>query len=439
MNTMTMTPPVDAPSAQRWSVGRWAARIGRVLLYVIISFVLGTLGFSVVLTLLALGAGTAVIWIGLPILVGAVLTARGFAAAGRTLGSSLLGTDLPAPAPKQAPEGAGWGRRLVTPLTDPQSWLDALWILTNFLLSLITFPLALLWTLGSIAVVGGPVSALVLDRTLPNSGNSGLGELMGFTGQSALAADIAVQFAAGLFFLLTVGLVMRGLGAAHAGLARGLLSSRYETQQRLLRTQESRAAGRTAESTALRRLERDLHDGPQQRLVRATMDLARAESLAADNPEKAGEVMRGAREQLGLTLDDLRRLSRGIAPPILVDRGLAAALTELAAISPVRTTIECPDLKLPEHVEIGIYYVVSESLTNAAKHSEAQKIQVEVARIGDDARVRIEDDGRGGAELRTGGGLAGLAGRVASLEGTFRVDSPVGHGTRVEAVIPCAS
>lgn len=209
MNTMTMTPPVDAPSAQRWSVGRWAARIGRVLLYVIISFVLGTLGFSVVLTLLALGAGTAVIWIGLPILVGAVLTARGFAAAGRTLGSSLLGTDLPAPAPKQAPEGAGWGRRLVTPLTDPQSWLDALWILTNFLLSLITFPLALLWTLGSIAVVGGPVSALVLDRTLPNSGNNGLGALMGFTGQSALAADIAVQFAAGLFFLLTVGLVMR--------------------------------------------------------------------------------------------------------------------------------------------------------------------------------------------------------------------------------------
>ena len=119
----------------------------------------------------------------------------------------------------------------------------------------------------------------------------------------------------GLFFLLTVGLLVRGLSAAHRGLAHGLLSSRYETQQRLLRTQESRAAGRTAESTALRRLERDLHDGPQQRLVRATMDLARAESLAAENPEKAGEVMRQTREQLGLTLDDLRRLSRGTPEP----------------------------------------------------------------------------------------------------------------------------
>ncbi|MGO2608683.1 MAG: sensor histidine kinase, partial [Brachybacterium tyrofermentans] len=106
---------------------------------------------------------------------------------------------------------------------------------------------------------------------------------------------------------------------------------------------------------------------------------------------------------------------------------------------PLPATVQCRDVELPEHVEIGIYYVVSESLTNAAKHSGAQEIHVEVARIGDDARVRIEDDGRGGAELRTGGGLAGLAGRVASLEGAFRVTSPQGHGTRVEAVIPCAS
>ena len=169
------------------------------------------------------------------------------------------------------------------------------------------------------------------------------------------------------------------------------------------------------------------------------MDLARVEALAVKDPEKAQAVLRETREQLGLTLDDLRRLSRGIAPPILVDRGLAAALTELAAISPLPTSIECPALDLPEHVEIGIYYVVSESLTNAAKHSDAGSVVVEVARIGDDARVRIEDDGRGGAEMRTGGGLAGLAGRVASLEGRLTVTSPTEQGTRVEAVIPCGS
>src|SRR5690606_41138305 len=127
---------------------------------------------------------------------------------------------------------------------------------------------------------------------------------------------------------------------------------------------------------------------------------------------------------LGATLDDLRRLSRGIAPPILVDRGLTAALAELAAISPIPATVDSPELELPEHVEIGIYYVVSESLANAAKHAGAEQIHIEGDRIGHDARVRIDDDGRGGAELRTGGGLAGLAGRVASLEGRFTVDSP---------------
>src|SRR5690606_27312491 len=206
-----------------------------------------------------------------------------------------------------------------------------------------------------------------------------------------------------------------GLTALHQGVARGLLSSRFEEQERLARTEESRAAGRSAESTALRRLERDLHDGPQQRLVRASMDLARAESLAQKDPERAQDVLREAREQLGETLDELRRLSRGIAPPVLVDRGLPAALTELAAISPLPVTVEAPALDLPEHVEIGIYYVVSEALTNAAKHSGAESATVEVTRIGEDVRVRIEDDGRGGAAMRTGGGLAGLAGRVASL------------------------
>src|SRR5699024_2627891 len=132
------------------------------------------------------------------------------------------------------------------------------------------------------------------------------------------------------------------------------------------RTERSRAAGRSAESAALRRLERDLHDGPQQRLVRASMDLARVESLAGTDPEKARSVLRETRVQLGLTLDDLRRLSRGIAPPVLVARGLPAALAELAAISPIPTTVEAPELDLAEHVEIGVYYVASESLTNAA-------------------------------------------------------------------------
>ena len=436
---MSMAQTLDTPPARRRSVGRWAARIGRFLGYGLIALLLGAIGFSLVLALLSAGVSTVVVWVGLPILVAGVLAARGFAMAERAVQSSILGTELPTPAPKPVPEGANWMRRLVHPLTDPQHWLDSLWVLVNFLLVLVTFPLALAWSVGSLAIIGGPITTVVLAEVLPDSQNNGLGELLGVPEALELPVDITLQILIGLLFLLTLGPVVRGLTALHQGVARGLLSSRYEEQQRLARTEESRAAGRTAESTALRRLERDLHDGPQQRLVRASMDLARAEALAAKDPDRAMTVLRETREQLGLTLDDLRRLSRGIAPPILVDRGLAAALTELAAISPIPSTVESPELDLPEHVEIGIYYVVSESLANAAKHSGAERIRIEVDRIGEDARVRIHDDGHGGAQMRTGGGLAGLAGRVASLEGRFTVDSPAGYGTRVEAVIPCAS
>lgn len=448
MTTMTVPAALETPSSpssppadpsRAWSVGRWASRIGRFLAYSLIALLLGAIGFALVLALLSAGVSTVIVWVGLPLLVVGVLVARGFAMAERAVQSTLLGTELPTPTPRTAPAGAGWMRRLLTPLADPQNWLDALWVLVNFVLALITFPLALAWTVGAIATVGGPVATLILERTLPASNRSGFAEIIGVADPIALPVDLVLQALVGLFFLFTLGPVVRGLTILHRGVARGLLSYRYEEQQRLVRTEQSRAAGRSAESTALRRLERDLHDGPQQRLVRASMDLARVESLAQKDPEKAQAVLRETREQLGMTLDDLRRLSRGIAPPVLVDRGLAAALTELAAISPVPTTIEAPEMELPEHVEIGIYYVVSEALTNAAKHSGARSILVELARIGDDARVRIEDDGRGGAEMRTGGGLAGLAGRVASLEGRLTVTSPQGHGTRVEAVIPCAS
>ena len=436
---MTLPRTADETPAPPRGVGAWASRIGRFLGYSFLALVLGAIGFSLVIALLSAGAATVVVWVGLPILVGGVLVARGFAAAERALQSAILGTHLPTPLPKQPRAGAGWVRRMLTPLTDPQRWLDSLWVLVNFLLALISFPLAIAWTLGAIATVGGPVATLILENVLPPEETDGLGTLLGVPEPYVLPADVLLQFLAGLFFLFTVGPVVRGLTALHQGVGRGLLSSRHEEQQRLARAEESRAAGRSAESAALRRLERDLHDGPQQRLVRASMDLARIESLTEKDPERAQAVLREAREQLGLTLDELRRLSRGIAPPVLVDRGLPAALAELAAISPLPVSVEAPDLDLPEHVEIGIYYVVSEALTNAAKHSGAESATVEVTRIGEDVRVRIEDDGRGGAAMRTGGGLAGLAGRVASLEGHLDVRSPAGSGTRVEAVIPCAS
>ncbi len=419
---------------------RWAGPIGRALVYGIPSLVLGTLAFSLTLALLALGAGTVIIWIGLPILVAAVMVARGFANAERGMQGFLLGRPLPRPARRRAREGAGRVRRMLTPLADPQSWLECLWTLVHLVLIAITTPLLLAWALGAVATIGAPVATLILHSVLPDADMNGLGELVfGFHGDLALVTDVALQCAMGLVFLLTLNPVARGLIALHHAVGYGLLSSRFEEQQRLARTEESRAAGRAAESESLRRLERDLHDGPQQGIVRATMDLARAERLAASDPERAQHILAQTREMLGTTLEDLRRLSRGIAPPILVDRGLAAALAERAALCPVPTAVDCQDMDLPEHVEIGIYYVVSEALANAAKHSGASAVQVRVTREAGSARTVIVDDGRGGASIAAGHGLAGLAGRVASLEGTLQVDSPEGQGTRIEAVIPCAS
>lgn len=421
------------------SIGDRASDVVRFLAYGLVAVLLGAIGFALTLGLLVAGISTAVIWIGLPILALGVVVATGFAAAERGLQTALLASTLPTPAGRQPPEGAGWIRRALTPLTDPQSWLNTLWVLINFLLSLVTFPLAVAWVAGSIATVGGPVSSLVLRQVLPPGAYGGLDHLLSVPGPAGILLDLGGQFLVGLLFLLTLSPVVRGLAALHSGIARGLLSARHEEQQHLARTQQSRAAGRAAESAALRRLERDLHDGPQQRLVRANIDLARAQQLAAADPEQSLHVLGETRAQIFSTLDELRRLSRGIAPPVLVDRGLPAALTELAGITPLPTQVDCPDLELPDHVEIGVYYVVSEALTNAAKHSRAQQVAVEVAQMAAGVRVRIDDDGVGGAEFSAGHGLSGLAERIASLEGQLTVRSPRGAGTRIEAVIPCGS
>lgn|SRR5690606_8545044 len=248
---MTTTPP-----PRRRTLADRAARIARTLLYTFLALMLGALGFSLVITLLALGAGTVVIWVGLPLLVTAVLVARLFAGTERGLQTVLLGSPLPAPRAVQASAGAGAVRRMLTPLTDPQRWLDSLWVLVNFLLSLITFPILLTWTLGALATACGPLATLILDRVLEDPGRSGFGELLGMSGPLALTVDIAVQIAIGLMFLLTLDPVARGLASLRRGVGRGvgrgLLSSRFEEQERLARTEESRAAGRSAESTALR-------------------------------------------------------------------------------------------------------------------------------------------------------------------------------------------
>jgi signal transduction histidine kinase len=190
------------------------------------------------------------------------------------------------------------------------------------------------------------------------------------------------------------------------------------------------------QAAELRRIERDLHDGAQARLVALTMQLGRAEERVSDQPEIAA-LLRGAREDAGLAIAELRDLARGIAPPILADRGLAAAIEALGRRSAIPVTVDAdPDERPLPVVETAAYFVVAEALTNVAKHAGGAAARVRVQRADGDLVLEIADDGPGGADPG-GGGLTGLRARVEALDGTLTVTSPPGGGTTIRAELPC--
>ena len=212
-----------------------------------------------------------------------------------------------------------------------------------------------------------------------------------------------------------------------------------ELRARLAELQASRARLVEATDTERRRIERDLHDGTQQRLVSIAMALGLAESKLAADQAAVQPVLREARDTLAVALAELRELTQGIRPAILVERGLAAALDDLSrrAALPVRLDVDVPG-RLPEQVESAGYFVASEALANAAKHSHASEVRL-VASPEDDVLVlEIADDGIGGAASSGGSGLSGLTDRVEALGGRLTVSSPPGRGTTLRAEIPCA-
>jgi signal transduction histidine kinase len=186
-----------------------------------------------------------------------------------------------------------------------------------------------------------------------------------------------------------------------------------------------------------RRIERDLHDGAQQRMVAVAVTLGLAESKMHDDHEAAARLIAQAREEAQLAVKELRELARGIHPAVLSDRGLEPALEALAARAPIPVTVECvPAEPLPTDVEAAVYFVTSEALTNVAKYAHAGEASIRVAL--EDGRLQLEicDDGVGGAETSAGSGLAGLCDRIEALDGALTVESPRGGGTTVRAEIP---
>ena len=233
-------------------------------------------------------------------------------------------------------------------------------------------------------------------------------------------------------------LLQAAAGAAALALDNDRLAA--ELRARVAELQDSRARMIAVGLAERRRLERDLHDGAQQRLVALSVQLGLASSKVDDDPATAARLLDAARDELRQALEELRELARGIHPAVLTDRGLAPALEALADRTPLPVALdEMPGERLPVAVEAAAYFVVAESLTNVARYARAHEAHVRVQRRNGAAVVEVRDDGVGGAEPRTGTGLRGLADRLAALDGRLEIHSPPGEGTLVRATIPCAS
>ncbi|QIK84422.1 sensor histidine kinase [Sanguibacter sp. HDW7] len=405
-------------------------RVAGASIYTLTSLPLTVFSFSLVLTGLTAGIGLAVVWVGVPLLAATLVGARGLAQLERVRLRRLLGDDVPPARYLRPGPDDSRVRRALLPLRDPQAWLDALWSIVALVTSLVAFTLTVTWwalTLGGLTYWFWQGWLPDLDGTL--AGLLGLGD-----GRTMASL---VNLAVGVVALVTLPWVVRGSARLHAGLATLLLTTRGTLESDVDRVEVARSSATAAEAAQLRRLERDIHDGPQQRLVRLQMDLGRARTHLAEDPERAAEALESAVRQATDTLDELRALSRGIAPPLLVDRGLAVAIDDLAsrATVPVHVDVNLPGRPDPV-VEQTAYFVVSEALTNVAKHSGATRAQVTLQVAGDALYVDVLDDGVGGAHPAKGTGLAGLARRLEGARGTLTIDSPEGGPTVLRAVVP---
>ncbi|MEJ3654090.1 sensor domain-containing protein [Actinomycetes bacterium KLBMP 9759] len=422
-------PPPSTPLRAGTRFGRGFAFLLGGLPLCIVAFVLAVVGFAV-------GVATSAIWIGVPILVLTLMAARGMATVERRGSEWATGRPLP-PHHYREPKGAGLGR-LFSRLRDPQSWRDLLHAVVAFPVRLVAFILSVSWFVGGL----GGALYLTWQWSLPRDDDDGGGLYWLLTRSRDVWGEIAVNTGLGVFMLATSPLLVRGLVAVRAGLARGLLTNQTAAlRARAAQLESSRRAAVHAEAQTLRRVERDIHDGPQQRLVRLNMDLEAVTRRLDDNPDKARILVEEALEQSREALNELRAVSRGIAPPILADRGLGAALAAAAARCPVEVSLDIaiPDGKrLAEAVENTAYFVVTESLTNVAKHSAATQCTVQVSTDAQRLLVQVRDNGVGGAHLGKGHGLAGLADRLATVEGVLDVVSPPGGPTVLTAEIPLA-
>jgi signal transduction histidine kinase len=404
--------------------------------YALAALPLGVVWFSIFLTLGTTSISLIVFVVGLPLLALTMWLVRVAARIQREVANVLLDARIVARPAAPAPEGQSRWRRLLEPVLDPADWRALAYLL------LVAFPIGLglfiatvvLWSVALFCVTA-PVWYYIVPAD-----NRGDFLWDGNTIDSSL--EWVAVVGGGLVLLFITPWIVRALTRLDAVLMRALLGpTRGELERAAAKSAEQRDLAVSSAAGDRRQIERDLHDGAQARLVSLAVDLGRARRRLeeGDSSDEAAELVRSAHEEAKQALAEIRDLARGIHPAVLTDRGLDAALSSLAARSPVPVALrsELGDERPPEQVESAAYFVVAEALTNVARHSEATNAAVSVARDDGVLVIEIRDDGIGGADAQPGSGLAGLRDRVGSLGGTLVVESPPGGPTAITAVLPC--
>jgi signal transduction histidine kinase len=451
--SMTLPPPpvrVRTPNPLvRALRAPFELRTWKETIHLLLNMPIGIATFTIVVTGFSLGFGLLITLVGIPILIAMLYVSRGMGWFERGRAKLLLDVDVPRPY-RADPTSDRWWRVPVSRMTDPATWTEIVYHLLLLPIGVLTVTITFtFWLLGA-SLLLLPVYAWALPQPVHAFGSWGevtfdaqphVGVVGGGNGW---LIDTPIEYAAlvliGAAIVLVTPWIVHGLASANRYLVRGLLGGNvFERVQTLT---DSRAAAVDLAAEDRRRIERDLHDGVQQRLVSLAMELGRAkEKLDTDtDPEGAKELVGEAHEEAKRAITEVRDLARGIHPAVLTDRGLDAALSSLAARSSIPADVRVDvDERPPASVEAAAYFVVSEALANIAKHANATRADVTVRRSGDRLTVKVEDDGAGGASLVEGSGLAGLRDRVGALDGELHLLSPQGGPTVLMVEIPCGS
>lgn len=419
------------------------ARTWREFGYLLLNLPMGIVGFVWTVTMLSLGAGLLVTFIGLPVLALALGGCRAIGVVERARARSLLWLEVEEPGPVRPKSKSRGGllAKLGAQLGSGVNWRHVIYALVHFPWGIFTFTVSIsLFTYGW-GLLTYPLWRWVFPVYFGQDGLQVYGSSDGHHGWWLhTPADMLLCVVAGGALVLTGPWLTRGMAHVDRILVLGLLGP-SKLADRVSELESDRGVVVDTAAADLRRIERDLHDGAQQRLVSLAVNLGLARATLGDLPEDARKVIDEAHREAKEAIAELNNLVRGLHPAVLEDRGLDAALSGVAARLPipVRVAVDLRQRPSPT-VEAVAYFVVSEALTNVVKHAQATRADVTVERIGETLLVVVADDGAGGADLAVAGGgtgLAGLAKRVASVDGTFSCRSPAGGPTVITVELPC--